>query len=60
MKQATGSAMLGGHMKSPVAAGGDRHASVPAAGPSPEVLIAVAEVGRELAAAGALEARLGG
>jgi Nif-specific regulatory protein len=28
-------------------------------GPSPEVLIAVAEVGRELAAAGALEARLG-
>ncbi len=52
--------MLAGHMKSPVAAGGDRHASVPAAGPSPEVLIAVAEVGRELAAAGALEARLGG
>ena len=29
-------------------------------GPSPEVLIAVAEVGRELAASGALEARLGG
>jgi Nif-specific regulatory protein len=29
-------------------------------GPSPEVLIAVAEVGRELAAVGAMEARLGG
>ncbi|MEO7035035.1 MAG: hypothetical protein ABI548_14070, partial [Polyangiaceae bacterium] len=34
--------------------------SSPPSGPSPEVLIAVAEVGRELAAAGALEARLGG
>ncbi len=45
-------------MKSPLAAIGDRHASTPP-GPSPEVLIAVAEVGRELAAAGALEARLG-
>src|SRR4051812_7372531 len=44
-------------MKSTLAAAGDRN-SAPA-GPSPEVLIAVAEVGRELAAAGALEARLG-
>src|SRR5450755_472825 len=52
--------MLEAHMKSPVAAVGDRHASTPVTGPSPEVLIAVAEVGRELAAAGALEARLGG
>ena len=47
-------------MKSPVAVVGERHASTPVTGPSPEVLIAVAEVGRELAAAGALEARLGG
>ena len=46
-------------MKSQLAAAGDRHASAPPAGPSPEVLIAVAEVGRELAASGALEARLG-
>jgi len=45
-------------MKSPLAAVGDHHASKPPA-PSPEVLIAVAEVGRELAATGALEARLG-
>jgi Nif-specific regulatory protein len=45
-------------MKSPLAAVGDRHSSKPPA-PSPEVLIAVAEVGRELAATGALEARLG-
>src|SRR5260221_3852864 len=46
-------------MKSPLAVAGDRHSSRPPLGPSPEVLIAVAEVGRELAAAGALEARLG-
>jgi len=50
--------MLTVPMKSPLAAAGDRHTSS-APGPSPEVLIAVAEVGRELAAAGALEARLG-
>src|SRR5882724_11449580 len=60
LKQAAGSVMLAAHMKSPVAAVGDRHASAPVTGPSPEVLIAVAEVGRELAAAGELEARLGG
>src|SRR5437016_978766 len=48
-----------GDMKSPLAALGDRHSSGPASGPSPEVLIAVAEVGRELAAGGELEARLG-
>ncbi|HEY3667781.1 MAG TPA: hypothetical protein VGL19_17385 [Polyangiaceae bacterium] len=61
MKQVPASVMLEARMKSPVAAAGDRHASVPAAaGPSPEVLIAVAEVGRELAASGPLEARLGG
>jgi Nif-specific regulatory protein len=46
-------------MKSPLAALGDRHPSTAPSGPPPEVLIAVAEVGRELAAAGALEARLG-
>ncbi|HWZ91424.1 MAG TPA: sigma 54-interacting transcriptional regulator [Polyangiaceae bacterium] len=46
-------------MKSPLAVAGDRHSSRPPSGPPPEVLIAVAEVGRELAAAGVLEARLG-
>ncbi|HEX3775750.1 MAG TPA: sigma-54-dependent Fis family transcriptional regulator [Polyangiaceae bacterium] len=45
-------------MKSSLAAVGDRHVGA-SSGPSPEVLIAVAEVGRELAAAGELEARLG-
>jgi Nif-specific regulatory protein len=49
--------MVKAPMKSPLAAVGD-HANAPPR-PSPEVLIAVAEVGRELAAAGALEARLG-
>ncbi len=47
-------------MKAPSAVIGDRQASAVATRPSPEVLIAVAEVGRELAASGALEARLGG
>ncbi len=46
-------------MKSPLAVASDRHQSVQSAGPAPEVLIAVAEVGRELAVAAALEARLG-
>jgi len=46
-------------MKSPLAVAGDRHSTVPPPGPAPEVLIAVAEVGRELAVAAALEARLG-
>ncbi|HTA90472.1 MAG TPA: sigma 54-interacting transcriptional regulator [Polyangiaceae bacterium] len=46
-------------MKSQLAVAGDRRVSAPPRGPSPEVLIAVAEVGRELAASGALEARLG-
>lgn len=47
-------------MKSPAAPAFERPASTPSISPSPEVLIAVAEVGRELAASGELEARLGG